>query len=320
MCGWSGGSHLPRVTHRAGVFATGPPPSRRIRCGSFHQAPLGACPRSRRCSASVSPPPEPRPRRRCWSPAGWKDGCKIQPAGPSPTPRFSPWGPHSTPSPTATAPTPSLPFPRDASRSGRHWWDMGQSRTRWPSPQDTPSAMTLPCRPRGGSRATRWRTRRIRPKAPSGRRRGHGRQIRARLHRTMALAGTVPVAAGARQHRGLRAHRGEPLPRGGDQPAQHLLHRRGRRLLQQRAPLPQPGTLPPRGRGAARGAGQLFPLSLSRAAAARTRSRWRPRSASCPWAPDHRLVRIGLQARRIPTARAAAEQPRLPDRRVGLDG
>ena len=39
----------------------------------------------------------------------------------------------------------------------------------------------------------------------------------------------------------------------------------------------------------------------------------------CPWANDHRLVRIALQARRADTRRAAAEQSGVPDRRLRLD-
>ena len=42
--------------------------------------------------------------------------------------------------------------------------------------------------------------------------------------------------------------------------------------------------------------------------------------ARCPWDADHRLVRIGLKGREIDQRQAAAEQPRLPDRRLRLDG
>ena len=42
--------------------------------------------------------------------------------------------------------------------------------------------------------------------------------------------------------------------------------------------------------------------------------------AECPWQPKHRLVRLGLKAKPIDSRQAAAEQPRLPDRRVRLDG
>ena len=41
--------------------------------------------------------------------------------------------------------------------------------------------------------------------------------------------------------------------------------------------------------------------------------------AGCPWNAEHRLVRIGLKGRPIDAGQAAAEQPRLPDRRLRLD-
>ena len=39
----------------------------------------------------------------------------------------------------------------------------------------------------------------------------------------------------------------------------------------------------------------------------------------CPWDEGHRLAKIGLKGREIANRPAAGEQPRLPDRRLGLD-
>ena len=41
--------------------------------------------------------------------------------------------------------------------------------------------------------------------------------------------------------------------------------------------------------------------------------------AGCPWNAEHRLARIGLIGQADRPRQAAAEQPRLPDRRLGLD-
>ena len=72
-------------------------------------------------------------------------------------------------------------------------------------------------------------------------------------------------------------------------------------------------------RGPHRGADQLLPLRLPGAARRRSRSRSRPTIGACPWNPEHRLALIGLQARRIDAEPHPAAQPRVPDRRVGLD-
>ena len=74
------------------------------------------------------------------------------------------------------------------------------------------------------------------------------------------------------------------------------------------------------GRGAHRGAGQLLPLRLpARRRTAQPFSVTTERRPS-PWNAKHRLVRIGLQGTEIARRAAAAAQPRVPDRRVGLDG
>ncbi len=41
--------------------------------------------------------------------------------------------------------------------------------------------------------------------------------------------------------------------------------------------------------------------------------------AACPWAPEHRLVRIGLKGREIPKDQRPPSNPRLPDRCLRLD-
>ena len=59
------------------------------------------------------------------------------------------------------------------------------------------------------------------------------------------------------------------------------------------------GQLPPHGRGAHRGAGQLLPLRLPAARrATRPFARARRGRPRCPWKPEHRLVRIGLKGTR----------------------
>ena len=126
-------------------------------------------------------------------------------------------------------------------------------------------------------------------------------------------------AARAGQHRGLQRDRREPLPRGAHEPGVDLLDRRGRRLVQQRAPLPEPGHAAARGRRAARGAGQLLPVSLPRPQRrAPVRGR-RPRSARAPGRRTTGSCASVCRPAASPTARPAAEQPGLPDRRVGLD-
>ena len=104
-------------------------------------------------------------------------------------------------------------------------------------------------------------------------------------------------------------------------PALDLLDRRRHRLLRQRPPLPDAGPAAAEGRGAHRGAAQLLPLRLPAAERRTRRSRSRPRSRGARGRPEHRLARIGLQAAgRSTETGAAAAQPRLPARRVGLDG
>ncbi len=87
-----------------------------------------------------------------------------------------------------------------------------------------------------------------------------------RRHRRRGDPGTGALALGpgAGQHRGVQHGRRAPLSRGRSQPGLDLLHRRGRRLVQQRPPLPEPGDAAAQGRGPARGAGQLLPVPLCR--------------------------------------------------------
>ena len=103
------------------------------------------------------------------------------------------------------------------------------------------------------------------------------------------------------------------------EPALHVLDRRRHGLVRQRAPLPAPGPAAAQGRRAHRGAAQLLPLRLPRAARRRRRSRSRPRSRRCPWRPEHRLVLVGLRGRAIEEKSAAAAPAHVPDRRIGLD-
>ena len=75
------------------------------------------------------------------------------------------------------------------------------------------------------------------------------------------------------------------------------------------------GALPPPGRGAHRGAGQLLPLRLS-AAKVDAPFSITTELAACPWNPSHRLALIGLQGAIQHRRAAARTQPRLPHRRA----
>ena len=80
------------------------------------------------------------------------------------------------------------------------------------------------------------------------------------------------------------------------------------------------GTLPPADAVRARGDGQLLPLStIPTGAGAHPFGRDRPSVGPCPWAADHRLVRIGAAGPPGRRPGAAAEQSGLPDRRLRLD-
>ena len=99
-----------------------------------------------------------------------------------------------------------------------------------------------------------------------------------------------------------------------------VLDRRRHRQLRQRPPVPRPGhSCRRRTRCGSRSCSTTSPTTT------------RPRRgddpfavhvevAGCPWNAEHRLARIGLKGRPIDQRRAAAEQPRLPDRRLRLDG
>ena len=91
-----------------------------------------------------------------------------------------------------------------------------------------------------------------------------------------------------------------PFLRALGQSAVDLLHRRGHRLLQPGAALPAGRESPAAaGRRPHRGAGQLLRLRLPAAEGRRTRSSITPEVSACPWNEDHRLVRIGVQAREV---------------------
>ena len=147
---------------------------------------------------------------------------------------------------------------------------------------------------------------------------GRGAECPSGRLRGRASSSSPGGARRAGQHRGLCPDRGEPLPGGVRQPALHLLDRCRRRLLQQRAALPEPGHAPAGRRGAAGGAGELLPLHLSRshrqASVCRHAPRWAvPLGTGAPPGAH----RAPGQTRGHP--RSAAEQSGVPDRCVRLD-
>ena len=89
--------------------------------------------------------------------------------------------------------------------------------------------------------------------------------------------------------------------------------------LRQRAALPHDGAAAAEGRRAHRGAGQLLPLRLPRARRRATRSRHAPTSRRRRGRRSTGCCASAFKGRAIDTARAAAEQPGVPDRRLGLD-
>ena len=103
--------------------------------------------------------------------------------------------------------------------------------------------------------------------------------------------------------------RRQPVPRrAADDAALDVLDRRRHRVVRQRPPLPERGPAAAAGRGADRGAGQLLPLRLPAAGGRRSPFSVTIEVAACPWKPEHRLVRIGLQGaahRRRATRRRA---------------
>ena len=120
----------------------------------------------------------------------------------------------------------------------------------------------------------------------------------------------------------LRRDPGQPLPPRRRQGHLHLLHRRGHRVVRQRAPLPRPaGAAAAAGRGAHRGAGQLLPLRLPAAGRGRRapvrrarRGRGLPVGAGAPAG-----ARSALKGKVLQQAERPAAQPRLPARRLRLD-
>ena len=122
-----------------------------------------------------------------------------------------------------------------------------------------------------------------------------------------AAARRMLPSPAAVQHRGLPQLQGQRLPASGDEPALHLRHRRGCRVLLQRAPLPHPGSAAA-GRRRARGrAHQLLPLRLSRSQQAATLLRHHRADAGAlgqrsspradrPAGPPHRRPRAAARA------------------------
>ena len=99
-----------------------------------------------------------------------------------------------------------------------------------------------------------------------------------------------------------------------------VLDRRRHRLVRERPPLSERRLAAAGGRGAHRGDDQLLPLRLSAAARAARRSRSRPSSPPARGTREHRLALIGLQAQAARHGRGPGAQPRVPARRVRLDG
>ena len=149
-------------------------------------------------------------------------------------------------------------------------------------------------------------------------RRAGDAQGRARLRRQRRRDRRGSPIRGV-QHRGVQCREREPVPGRIIEPLVDLLDRRGRGLVQQRAPVPEPGRAATGGRGPARGAGELFPVSVSgpqRIAPVRRVDGGGavPLGTGPPTGPDR------APGPPRPDAGPAAQQPRVPDRRVGLDG
>ena len=189
-----------------------------------------------------------------------------------------------------------------------------------------PRSRSAPARPSsssapGGTRSrSTWRRSPPR-RCPSCRRNSAGpgrRRLCAGSAAGPGRVGGLPV-----QHRGLRPHRATtPSCRRRARPALDLLDRRRHGLLHQRAPLPRrAASCRPRTPCASRSWSTTSPTTTRSRAASAPFSRARPRSASCPWnagapAGADRPARAELAAR----SDAAAAQPRVPDRRLRLDG
>ena len=99
-----------------------------------------------------------------------------------------------------------------------------------------------------------------------------------------------------------------------------LLDRRRHGQLRQRPPLPEPEhAAARRTRSGSRSCSTTSPTTTRRPTGDDPFA-VHVEVAGCPWNAGHRLARIGLTGKPIDQRRAAAEQPRLPDRRLRLDG
>ena len=118
------------------------------------------------------------------------------------------------------------------------------------------------------------------------------------------------------EHRGVRAYRDEPLQAHDRRAAVDVRRRRRHGVVHERPPVPERRQAAARRRGSRRRAGQLLPLPVSRAGAARPVS-VTTEVGDCPWAPTHKLVLVGVRARADRRARSvAAPQHRAADRRL----
>ena len=133
-------------------------------------------------------------------------------------------------------------------------------------------------------------------------------------------AGITAIANLPRSGSLRKSHR-QPVPAGRRGSALDVLDRRryGVVLPTSAGSCNQKAQLPPDGRRADRGAGQLLPLRLSAARRATTRSRSTSRWPAAPGTPSIGWSGSASRDARSAARMPAAEQPGLPDRRLGLD-
>ena len=154
--------------------------------------------------------------------------------------------------PGATQPTPLATLSRESGLAG------------------TPAGGAPGARKAGGAPRRRLSPERVRrrrrgARAGRSRRRARRRAPGARPPECLPRRGDRPFERRL-PHRGLRPDPGQPVPGRGAEPAFDLLDRRRHGLVRERPPLPGPGPAAAEGRRADRGAAQLLPLRLSRAA------------------------------------------------------